>query len=238
MTYASFFIVYRVVIYETNQAPFVTKVDAFEAPSGAPTTIWEGTDATSCGSAFTIAIDGDVVSNRLRIYTATSGYEEIDAVQLCGVVVPGPPSAPPLPPLPPLAPPPCVAQLDLVLVVDKSSSVGGQRSTILEFARAVVGKFKVGSAAAQIAYVEFCASTTTVSGLTSSLSTITSAIDTAPTWCSGTYLSDGIEKGQAAVTGTEARTGVPKVRRAAVRVIEIDSTPLFAVRSPLCAHHR
>ena len=212
VTYASFFIVYRVLIYETNQAPFVTKVEANQAAGGASTTIWEGTDTTACGSALTIAIDGGVVSNQLRIHTARSGYEQVDAVQLCGMIVAAPPSAPPLPPLPPTAPPPCTAQVDLVLVIDNSRSVAGERATILDFALAVVSKFEVGAAAAQIAYVEFAGSSTIISDLTSSLSNITSAINNARGTGRGTYLSDGVETGQAAVTGTNARVGVPKVR--------------------------
>ena len=211
MTYANFFTVYQVSIYETNGAGFVTRVDAYSAPDGASTTIWEGVDSTMCGAALTVKINGGVVSNQLRIHTAYAGYEQIDAVQLCGVVVPGPPSAPPVPPLPPSAPPPCAAQVDVVLVVDKSSSVAGQRGIILEFAEAIVGKFVMGATAAQIGYVEFCASTTTVSGLTSSLPIIANAIDTAPTFCSGTYLSGGIAAGQSVVTGAGARAGVPKV---------------------------
>ena len=162
MTYASFFIVYKVSIYETYGAPFVTKVEAYDAVSGAPTTIWEGTDTdtdtTSCGSAFTVSVDGGLVSNRLRIYTATSGYEQIDAVQLCGVVVPGPPSAPPLPPSPPEAPPPCSAQIDMVLVLDNSASVGSQRFSVLSFARAVVVKFEMGANAAQVIVIVFTSS--------------------------------------------------------------------------------
>ena len=153
MTYASFFIVYKVSIYEILRAPFVTKVEAYDAMSGASTTIWEGTDTTSCGSAFTVSIDGGVVSNRLRIHTANSGYEEIDAVQLCGVVVPGPPSAPPLPPSPPGAPPLCSTQIDMVLVLDNSDSVRGQRSSVLGFARAVVEKFEMGANAAQVVII-------------------------------------------------------------------------------------
>jgi hypothetical protein len=213
VTYANFFTIYQVSIYETNGAGFVSRVDAYSAPDGTSTTIWEGVDSTTCGSALTVKINGGVVSNRLRIHTAYAGYEQIDAVQLCGVIVPSPLSAPPPPPHPPIAPPPCDAQIDIVLVVDNSGSVGRERPIILEFAKAIVSKFVMSPTAAQIGYVEFETTVTTLSGLTPSLSNITTVIDNAGPVGSDTYLSGGIATGQTVVTGAGARAGVPKVRR-------------------------
>ena len=60
---------------------------------------------------------------------------------------------------------------------------------MLAFVRAVVGQFKMGATAAQIAYVEFDTSVVTHSSLTASLSTITTALDNAPAVGSGTYTS-------------------------------------------------
>ena len=193
----------------------MTRVEAYD-PSGASTILWEGTDTTACGTAFEIAIDGPnyaaVNTNTIRIHTSKPGdYEEVDAVQLCGNVVPFPPTAPPQPPAPPFAPPPCTAPVDLVLVVDKSSSVAGERAASLSFAREIVASFELSATAAQIGFVEFCGTVGTPTPLTSSLATILNVIDTAPTYCSNTFLSGGIDAGQSIVTGTGARAGVPKV---------------------------
>ena len=66
---------------------------------------------------------------------------------------PTPPTPPPLPPMAPsspMSPPPCASEVDLVLVLDNSQSVGSERGTVINFARAVVGQFKMGPAAAQV----------------------------------------------------------------------------------------
>ena len=201
---------YRVTIYETYRAPFVTKVEAFLDPSN-PTTIWQGTDETSCGSSLELSFPAGVVADKLKIWTLVSGFEQIDAVQACGVVVPYPPSSPPTPPAPPAAPPPCSSQVDVVLVLDNSGSVGAQRPEVLNFARDVVGAFTMSATAAQIAYVEFETTTVTHAQLTPSLTTILTAIDNAPAVGAGTFLSGGIDLGQSVVTGAGARAGVPKV---------------------------
>ena len=115
------------------------------------------------------------------------------------------------PPLPPAAPPPCSAEIDLVMVLDNSGSVGAQRSDLISFARAVVGNFAMGDTAAQIAYVEFETTVATHSALTPSLANITAALDSAPGIGRQTFLSGGIDLGQSVVTGAGARAGVPKV---------------------------
>jgi len=96
-------------------------------------------------------------------------------------------------------------------VIDNSGSVGAQRPEALNFARQVVAAFTMGTTAAQIAYVEFDTVTVTHAALTPSLTTILTAIDTAPPIGQQTFLSGGIELGQSVVTGTGARAGVPKV---------------------------
>lgn len=201
---------YKVAIYETYRAPFVTKVEAFLDPSN-PTTIWQGTDDTSCGSSLEISFTAGVVADKLKIWTLASGYEQLDAVQACGVVIPYPPSPPPAPPTPPSAPPPCSSEVDVVMVIDNSGSVGAQRPEVLNFARQVVGAFTMGATAAQIAYVEFEDTTVTHAALTPNLATILTAIDNAPPVGSQTFLSGGIDLGQSVVTGVGARAGVPKV---------------------------
>jgi len=208
----SFFTIYSVSIYETYSAPFVTKVEVLNSyQSGASTILWQGTDTTSCGSSFDIRYIDGAVGDSIKITTVGSGYEQIDAVQMCGISVPLPPAPSPLPPAPPSAPPPCESQVDLTLVIDNSGSVGAQRPNVIDFARKVVAQFEMGSNAAQIAYVEFETTVVTHVALTPSLSTILTALDNAPAIGSGTFLSGGIAQGQAVVTGTGARSGVPKV---------------------------
>jgi len=118
---------------------------------------------------------------------------------------------PPSPPSPPALPPPCSGEIDLVMVLDNSGSVGAQRPQVIDFARHVVGSFVMGSTAAQIGLVEFHTTVTTHATLTPSLTTISTALDNAPAVGTSTFLSGGIERGHAVVTGTGARAGVPKV---------------------------
>ena len=211
VTFGGLFRVSTLAIYETYRAPFVTIVEGWMGHES-PSVLWSGTDDTTCGGALDISIPGGSSPvDHIRITTTVSGYEQIDAVQMCGVLTAYPPSPPPSPPSPPMLPPPCDAQVDIALVLDNSGSVGAQRPRVIDFARQVVAAFTMGSASAQIAYVEFEATVVTHSGLTPSLTTITTALDNAPAIGGGTYLSGGIDAGQAAVTGAGARTGVPKV---------------------------
>jgi len=208
----SLFKIYDVSIYETYRAPFVTKVEVLNPyEPGASTILWEGTDTTSCGSSFDIRYIDGAVGDSIKITTLASAFEQIDAVQMCGTSVPFPPKPPPLPPSPPSTPPPCDSQVDLTLVIDNSGSVGAQRPDVIDFARQVVRQFQMGSTAAQIAYVEFDDTVVTHVALTPSLSTILTALDNAPAIGGQTYLSGGIVQGQAVLTGTGARSGVPKV---------------------------
>jgi hypothetical protein len=204
-------LVRRISIYETYMAPFVTSVEVINSASSAATTVWQGTDTTSCGSFLDILIADGVIADTIKVNTLVFGYEQIDAVQVCGEIVKSPPSMPPLPPSPPAVPPPCSGQVDLVLVLDNSGSVGAQRSEVLRFARQVVSEFTMGATAAQIGYVEFETTVVTHTGLTSSLPTIIDKIDNAPATGQSTFLSGGIERGHQVVTGTGARAGVPKV---------------------------
>ena len=166
----------------------MTKVEAYSW-DGTATTVWEAIDATACGSYLGIVLADSVISKTIKISTQPSSYAQIDAVQICGSIVTNPPATPPQSPVPPLPPPECNAQVDIVLVVDNSQSVGSSRPSVLAFVRAVVGQFKMGATAAQIAYVEFDTSVVTHSSLTASLSTITTALDNAPAVGSGTYTS-------------------------------------------------
>jgi len=209
--YPQLFLVHRITIYETNRAPFVNSVEAINSATNSPTTVWQGTDTTTCGSSLDVVIPNGVLADRVKVNTATTSYPQIDAVQICGLVVPSPPAFPPSPPAPPAVPPPCSGQIDLVMVLDNSASVGAQRPDVLTFARQVVSFFTMGATAAQIGYVEFHDTVQTFSALTPSLSTISTALDNAPGVGSGTFLSGGIDQGQAVLTGTGARTGVPKV---------------------------
>lgn len=98
-----------------------------------------------------------------------------------------------------------------MLVLDNSGSVGSQRPYVISFAREVVNQFQMGTTKAQIALVEFHTTVTTHSALTPSLTTIVAALDNAPPVGSATFLSGGIDGGQAAATGAGARAGVEKV---------------------------
>lgn len=213
----SMFQIHWIYIYETYEAPFVTKVEGMVGDT-VTAVAWEGTDTTSCGSAFEIFMANNPLNaDGLRISTQVYGYEQIDAVQICGIaishppLVSPPPLSPPPPPTPPAAPPPCNVEVDLVLVLDNSGSVGGQRPDVIAFARLIVSAFVMGTTAAQIGYVEFHTDVSTLSALTPSLSTITTALDNAANVGSGTFLSGGIERGKEVVTGMDARYGVPKV---------------------------
>ena len=75
----------------------------------------------------------------------------------------------------------------------------------------MVGQFTVGPDAAQVGYVEFETTVATHLTLSPSLSEILSTLDNAPGVGRGTYLSGGIDAGQAVLAGAGARTGVPKV---------------------------
>jgi len=218
LTFPTYVIVGSVVIYETYKSKFVLKVElrdaaemwhtVFDAVDGGDT------DDTSCPGQLTVALGPSLLgigSRTVKITTATSGYEQIDAVQLCGSPVPPPPQPPPSPPSPPSVPPPCAVEIDVVMVLDNSGSVGAQRPDVLNFARAVVGFFTMGSSEAQIGYVEFEETAYKLSDLTPDLSTISSAINGAPAVGSGTFISGGLALGQTTIEGTNARSGVKKV---------------------------
>ena len=203
VTYDSLVVIGSFAIYETFQAPFVQKVEA-QLSGGQFVVIWEGLDATTCGSALTARFGSGAVTNKLKITTQGSGFPQIDAVQICGEVVPFPPSSPPLPPSPPMAPPPCAEEVDIVLVLDNSASVGAQRPDIVAFAHEVVGEFEMGSAEAQFGYVEFSTQVFTRSALTASLSDIRTALSITSTPAQ-TFLSGAISAGKAVLEGAGAR---------------------------------
>ena len=210
VSWGSLLEIHRIHVYETNSAPFVTKIEVLF--QGQATTFWQGTDTTACGSSLEATrIASPILGDAVRVTTAVSGYEQIDAVQVCGQVALYPPAPPPSSPAPPASPPPCTAKLDIVMVLDNSQSVGSSRETVLTFARGVVAAFRMGTTAAQIGYVEFETSTVTHSALTPSLTAILTAIDNAPPVGSGTYLSGGIDLGQSVLTGTGDRADAPNV---------------------------
>ena len=207
-------LVHRIFVYETYRAPFVSSIEAINSYSGSSTIVWQAEDTTSCGSALEVFIPNGALADKLKVTTAVYGFEQIDAIQICGIFMfPAPPPAPPAPPSPPSLPPPCAEEVDLVMVMDKSGSIGAQWSTVVDIAREVVGEFKMGATAAQIGLVLFDSVVTTISSLTSSLATAQTALDTMSQQSAGgeTYLSGGIQAGQQVLTGTNARANVPKV---------------------------
>lgn len=86
LTYSNSVYATSFAIYETNVDGFISKVE-FENNAGSVSTVWEDTDDTVCAGylneSFTIT---STKGNKLVLYTdgAVGGYEEIDAVQLCG----------------------------------------------------------------------------------------------------------------------------------------------------------
>eukprot|EP00966_Prymnesium_polylepis_P050670 1173206-Prymnesium_polylepis.1 len=84
---------------------------------------------------------------------------------------------------------------------------------MIDYAKELVAQFTMGADAAQVAYVDFGTSANTRSVLTPSLSSITTLLENGPSpnIGYGTYLSGGIDLGQAVVWGAGARAGVPKV---------------------------
>ena len=99
-------------IFEMRNAPFVTSVEAID-PAGQSVVVFSGTDTTTSYAALTVAMSGTLLAAQVKIHTATSGYEQLDAVRMVGVVPlpalppsPPPPAPPPAPPAPPPPPPP------------------------------------------------------------------------------------------------------------------------------------
>ncbi len=73
-----------VTIFETFNTGFITQVDLIDT-QGAHHTIWAGTDRTACPGEFTIALaQTSYKVDGVKIYTATNGWENLDAVKLTG----------------------------------------------------------------------------------------------------------------------------------------------------------
>jgi len=94
-------------VHESWGAPFVQSVAVVDS-AGAESSIWAGTDSTACGSALSVSVSNPIATKKVKVYTQSSDYEHVNAVQLCGI--PTPPAAPPpspSPPWPPLQPQSC-----------------------------------------------------------------------------------------------------------------------------------
>jgi len=94
-------------VHEQYSAPFVQSVAVVDS-AGAESSIWAGTDSTACGSALSVSVSNPIAAKKIRVYTQSSGFEHVNAVQLCGIPMPpaAPPPSPP-PPWPPLRPQSC-----------------------------------------------------------------------------------------------------------------------------------
>ena len=112
LAYAEALLPTLVRIRETSRnAPFVTAVNlhADGNASSTPVHTWEGVDTTACGQWLQIELPFiGVPVSEVTVHTRTAGWEQIDAVQLCGFqTVSASPQSPPVPPsLPPPSPPP------------------------------------------------------------------------------------------------------------------------------------
>ena len=206
----------RILIYETYQAPFVTSVELMSPWYGtsvfASVAAFAGPDSTACGSVLEVNVTEAAslsAVNTAKIHTGASGHEQIDAVQLCGTIVAVPPPPPPGTQAPTF--PRCEIEMDLVLVIDNSGSVGAQRPSAVEFIREVISTFELGADSGQIGLVEFETFVITHNNLTSSREQLNTVVDNLPVTGDGTYLSGGIEAGASVLQGVNARLGVPKV---------------------------
>jgi hypothetical protein len=73
-----------VTVYETHNAGFVTQIDLIDV-NGNYNTIWTGSDSTTCPGEFSITFSQtEYKVEGVRIHSAKSGWEEIDAVKLTG----------------------------------------------------------------------------------------------------------------------------------------------------------
>ena len=69
-------------IHEVYVAPFVTKVELVDV-AGATHVVWQGQDTTACGDWLTVTFpETSYEVSGVRISTAATGYEKIDAVAL------------------------------------------------------------------------------------------------------------------------------------------------------------
>ena len=73
-----------VTVFETFNTGFITQVDLIDT-RGTNHTIWTGTDRTACPGEFTITFaQTSYKVDSVKIYTATKGWENLDAVKLTG----------------------------------------------------------------------------------------------------------------------------------------------------------
>jgi len=81
-------------IFETHDAPFVTSVEIID-PSGNSTVVFSGPDTTTCGSALTLSLSGEIVVAQVKIYVQqpldSESWPEIDAVRMTGALSTSPP---------------------------------------------------------------------------------------------------------------------------------------------------
>ncbi len=74
-----------IVLYETLEGGFITRVELIEEDTGAYHTIWEGADAAVCGGTFAPTwTETDYFATGVRVHTEVAGWEEIDAVEIVG----------------------------------------------------------------------------------------------------------------------------------------------------------
>lgn len=187
-------------IYETYAAGFVEQVELIYYAGSV--VVFDGIDSTACGEALEIALDGTIVTKTVKITTRQFGYEQIDAVQLCGPEAAAPPFFPP-PPSPPSVPT-CSEPLDLVLVFDHSSSVGGELGPMREFARGIVETFEMDESAVRAGLVTFETTVQTRMELGYNKTKLLEEIDSIGLG-SKTFLSGGLAAAQAVIEGAPPR---------------------------------
>ncbi|MBD3869038.1 MAG: thrombospondin type 3 repeat-containing protein [Acidobacteria bacterium] len=76
-----------IVVYETLESGFVTRIELAEEGTGSYHTVWEGVDDTECGGLFSPTWpEPEFFTTVVRIHTQVEGWEEIDAVEMIGQV--------------------------------------------------------------------------------------------------------------------------------------------------------
>ena len=93
-SFAALTLVHRIFVYETFLAPFVSSIEAINSYSGSSTIVWQDNsfsgasrieDTTSCGSALEVVIPNGALADKIKVTTAAFGFEQIDAIQICGI---------------------------------------------------------------------------------------------------------------------------------------------------------
>ena len=139
----------------------------------------------------------------------------------CGACPPMPPPAPPLAPG-------CDAELDLAVVLDRSSSIRPFQAEAMAFVRELLLQFSFGPSRMQAAVLAYSSQATVVSPLTPNASEALGALTTIEMELGArglTNTSDGLLKGFEALRGPASRA--PGVRAALLLLTNGEQSPMY-----------